>query len=122
MQKTILVAEDDKNISNLIKEMIERKGYKAITAKNGAEAYRAYRKTRFDLLITDIKMPEMDGLTFIKMVREQDKAIPILIITAYSSERNRALAKGYGVSGILQKPFTVLDVSRAIESAINPPE
>ena len=118
MKKTILVAEDDLNISGLIKEIVERKGFHAVIAHNGAEAYEEFKKNKFDLLITDLKMPKIDGIDLIKMVREKDRVIPIVIITGYGSEKNRALAKSFGVSKILTKPCSVLDISEALNSTI----
>ena len=122
MNKTILVAEDDPNISGLIKEIVERKGFRAVIAHNGAEAYEEFNKNDFDLLITDLKMPKIDGIDLIKMVREKDRVIPIVIITGYGSEKNRALAKSFGVSKILMKPCTVLDISDALDYTLKPTE
>jgi len=119
MQKNILVAEDDNNIANLIKEIIKRKGNNAILATNGAEAFKLFTSIKVDLIITDLKMPHVDGITLIKMIREKDKNTPIIIITGYGSEKNRSKANKLGVSTILQKPCSVIDISNAIESALN---
>jgi len=120
MQKNILVAEDDKNIANLIKEIIERRGNTALVAHDGEEAYKTFTSFKFDLIITDLKMPNIDGMTLIKMVRETDKDIPIIIVTGYGSEKNRALAKKYGVAEILSKPCPLREISQAIERCLQP--
>jgi DNA-binding response OmpR family regulator len=120
MKKTILVAEDDLNISRLIQEIVKRKGYHAVVAKNGEDAFEQFKEKKFDLLITDLKMPKVDGIALIKMVRERDKVIPIVILTGYGSEKNRALAKSLGVSKILMKPCSVLDISNALDYTLKP--
>ena len=119
MHKNILVAEDDKNIANLIKELIKRKGNNAILATDGEEAFKLFSSVKVDLIITDLKMPHIDGMTLIKMIREKNKSIPIIIITGYGSEENRNKANLLGVSTILQKPCSIIDISNAIESVLN---
>lgn len=120
MQKKVLIIEDDINIAKLIKEIVERKGNSAIIANDGEEACNVLNTTRFDLIVTDLKMPKVDGMSLIKMVRENDKDIPIIIITAYGSDSNIALAKSYGVSKILSKPCSIMEISEAIHTYISP--
>ncbi len=117
MQKNILVAEDDRNIANLIKEIIKRKGNIALLAKDGDEAYKIFNNVKVDLIITDLKMPKIDGMTLIKMIREKNNEIPIIIVTGYGSEENRKKAKEYGVKTILQKPCSIMDITKAIENS-----
>ncbi len=115
MQFNILVAEDDRNISNLIREIVERKGNNVLLAKDGEEALQIFNTLKVDLVITDLKMPKVDGITLISRIRERNRDLPIIIITGYSSEKNRALAKQHGVSEILSKPCSLMDISRAID-------
>lgn len=119
MGKNILIAEDDRNIAKLIKEIIERKGNTAVVTVDGDEAYKVFSSIKFDLIITDLKMPKVDGMSLIKMVREKNKKVPIIIITGYGSEKNRALAKSYGVNKILSKPCSIMDISQAIDSILH---
>jgi DNA-binding response OmpR family regulator len=115
MQSNILVAEDDRNISNLIREIVERRGDNALLAKDGEEALQIFCTLKVDLVITDLKMPRLDGMTLISRIRERDQDLPIIIVTGYGSEKNRQLARQYGVSEILSKPCSLMDISRAIE-------
>jgi two-component system response regulator FlrC len=119
MKKNILIAEDDKNIAMLIKEIIERKGDTAIVTTDGDEAYKVFSNIKFDLIITDLKMPKVDGMSFIRMVRKKNNDIPIIIVTGYGSEKNRNLAQGYGVSQILSKPCSIVDITEAIETTLS---
>jgi DNA-binding response OmpR family regulator len=114
MRKNILIAEDDRNIAKLIKEIVERKGNSA------DEAFKVFNSIKFDLIITDLKMPKIDGMDLIKMVRAKNKDIPIIIITAFGSDRNRALAENFGVTKILSKPCSIVEISQAIETSLVP--
>jgi DNA-binding NtrC family response regulator len=119
MGKNILIAEDDKNIAKLIKEIVERKGNTAVVAVDGDEAYKVFSSIKFDLIITDLKMPKTDGMTLIKMIRKRNKGIPIIIITGYGTDETWAEAKSYGVSTILSKPCSIVDITKAIEGTLN---
>ncbi len=119
MRANVLVADDDKTIANLIREIVERRGSTALIAHDGEQAYKIFNHFKVDLIITDLKMPNVNGLSFIKMVREKNSEVPIIIITAYGSEENRKQAFNYGVEHILAKPCSVIDISHAIENTLN---
>ena len=86
---------------------------------DGDEAYKVFSSIKFDLIITDLKMPKKDGMSLIKMIREKNKDIPIIIITGYGSDKTRATAKGYGVTTILSKPCSIVDITEAIDGILN---
>lgn len=119
MEKNILIVEDDKNIGNLIKEIVQRKGNIATLACNGEEGFKAFSSIKFDLVITDLKMPKLDGISLIKLIREKNRSVPIIIITGYGTDENVITAKKYGVEKFLKKPCSVLDISKAIDEALN---
>ncbi len=119
MSHTILVAEDDSVIAGLIREVVKRMGDTAITAGDGDEAMQIFSSRKIDLIITDLKMPKLDGITFIKMVRGQNRDIPIIIITGYGSEKNRMVAENYGVTEFLSKPCSIRDISEAIKKNLS---
>jgi len=118
MKKTVLVSEDDRHIASLLQEIIERKGYGVVLTKDGQQAYEEFKRQKYDLVITDLNMPKIDGISLVKLIRETDKQVPIVIITGYGSEKNRALAKSYGVEKFLTKPCTVKDICEAVENMI----
>jgi len=118
MKNNILIVEDDKNISKLIKEIVKRKGFSGVVAEDGEIAHKLFESMNFNLIITDLKMPKVDGITFIKMVRDKNSNIPIIVITGYGSEKNRALAKEYNVSYFLVKPCPIKEISNAIDNAM----
>jgi DNA-binding NtrC family response regulator len=118
MAGNILVADDDRTIAHLIREIIERRGSTALVAYDGEQALKIFNSFKVDLIITDLKMPHLDGMNLIKTIRESNPDIPIIVITGYGSDKNYALAQNYGVSNFLSKPCSVLDISRAIDNAL----
>ena len=119
MARNILIADDDRTIAHLIKEIIERRGNTALVAYDGEQAFKIFNNFKLDLIITDLKMPNVDGMSLIRMIRESNTDIPIIIITGYGSDQNYALAQNYGVTNFLSKPCSVIDISRAIDSALD---
>jgi len=119
MARNILVADDDRTIAHLIKEIIERRGSTALVAYDGEQAFQIFNNFKVDLIITDLKMPHVDGMSLIKMIRKLNTDIPIIIITGYGSDRNYSLAQSYGVTDFLSKPCSVVEISRAIDSALS---
>ena len=113
MSINILVADDDKTIANLIKEIVERRGSSALVAYDGEQAYKIFNNFKVDLVITDLKMPNVDGIGLIKMIRQKNKTIPIIIITGYGSDENYELAQSYGVS-----EATVSRIIRKVETVL----
>ena len=122
MSSNILIADDDRTIANLIREIVERRGSTALVAYDGEQALKIFENVKVDLIITDLKMPNLDGMSLIKMIRQKYADIPIIIITGYGSDENYALAQSYGIASFLSKPCSVLDISRAIEQALQIPD
>jgi CheY-like chemotaxis protein len=81
--KTILVVDDEKHVCLLYEEEFKDEGYNVLTASNGREALEIVEQHNPDLVLLDIKMPEMDGSEFLRHVRQVDTALPIIISTAY---------------------------------------
>jgi len=81
--KTILVVDDEKHICLLYEEELKDEGYHVLTASNGLEALEILTKQVPDLVLLDIKMPEMDGAEFLRQVRMVHQTLPIIIVTAY---------------------------------------
>ena len=86
--KTILVVDDEESIRFLYREELEDEGYRVITASDGEEALRKLRKEAPDLVTLDIRMPGMDGIEVLHLIREMDKEIPVIMSTAYGEYRN----------------------------------
>ncbi len=116
MTQRVLVAEDESIIRMDLREMLEEEGYEVFEAGDGEAAIRIARDRRPDLVILDIKMPVMDGLTAARTIGEE-RIAPCLILTAYSQRELVEQAAESGAMGYLVKPFTKQDLLPAIEIA-----
>lgn len=116
-KKVILVAEDVDSNYMLVKAFIG-KVYTLVHAKNGIETIQKYKECNPDLILMDIKMPEMDGLEAIKIIREDDKEVPIIALTAYAFASDKVAAMEAGSTDFLTKPIVKNDLFAAIERAI----
>lgn len=103
----LLIVEDDKELNNSICSYFESNGYKVVQKLNGAEALAEFEKQEFDLIITDIMMPLMDGFTFVEKVRYKNSQIPIIFITARDDKFSMQLGYKIGVDDYLVKPFDI---------------
>ena len=108
MAKRILVVDDDENILNLEKTILEQKGFDVTAASGGADALRVLSGATFDLVLLDVMMPEVDGFTVCRKIKEDSrlKDIPVIFLTAKGG--GEALAEGFESGAIMyiNKPFT----------------
>jgi two-component system chemotaxis response regulator CheY len=107
MGKTALVVDDSTTIREMVYSSLHDAGFEAFTAGNGQEALDTLSGKLVDLIISDLNMPVMDGLTFLKQVRSQNafKTVPILVLTTESHQAMKEQAKAAGATGWLVKPF-----------------
>jgi DNA-binding response OmpR family regulator len=103
----ILLAEDDKNLGNLLKEYLEAKGYKTTLAINGKEAFDLFVKNQFDICIFDIMMPVQDGYTLAREVRRLNGTVPIIFLTAKSMKEDVIEGFNAGADDYITKPFSM---------------
>lgn len=101
----ILVVEDDKSLNALVCSYLSDNGYEYKSCFNGKEALATMEENEIDLIISDVMMPEMDGFAFAKKVRENDKQIPILFMTALDDKPSKQLGYKIGVDDYVVKPF-----------------
>ena len=106
MKGSILVIEDDKNTQEVIVEALKNKGYNVDLADSGIEGFTAYKNKKYDLIITDVIMPGIDGYQLIKLIRSKNKEIPILMLTALKEEYNQLKAFKIGIDDYIIKPFS----------------
>ncbi|MBF0320907.1 MAG: sigma-54-dependent Fis family transcriptional regulator [Nitrospirae bacterium] len=114
--KPILVVDDDSQMRDALKEAIQRLGYEATVAENGQDGLNKMANTPFAMIITDMKMPKMDGLTFLKEVRRRVGNLPVLVITGYGTVENAVEAMKEGASDYLMKPFSFDKLNAKISS------
>jgi two-component system chemotaxis response regulator CheY len=107
MAKKILAVDDSKTMRDMVTFTLRKAGFDVMEAIDGQKALDAMTGSKFDLIITDINMPVMDGITLIKNVRtgSSHRAVPILILTTESDDAKKAAGKSAGATGWLVKPF-----------------
>ncbi|MGL4588704.1 MAG: response regulator transcription factor [Mycoplasmatales bacterium] len=102
----ILVVEDETSLQQLISEVLKSNGYTVFCANNGVEGYELYMQETFDLVITDVMMPNMDGHQFVKLIRSKDTEIPIMLLTALGEEEDEVHGFDIGANDYISKPFS----------------
>lgn len=101
----ILIAEDDKNLLRLINDVLKNNGYNPYSAKNGKEALEIMEKVQIDLLVTDIMMPDTDGYTLTQTLRDCNYNMPVLMITAKDSFKDKEKGFMVGTDDYMVKPL-----------------
>lgn len=101
----ILVAEDDASLNKIVCGHLNANGYEAIGVPNGRAALEKMEAAHFDMLISDIMMPEMDGFTLAETVRAADKSMPLLFLTAREDIASKQRGYGLGIDEYIVKPF-----------------
>lgn len=124
MSKKILVIDDEELLTKTFSRMLEKRGYEVFIAKNGQDACEIAEEEVFDLIITDIKMPGIDGIETVKQLRNiflKRKKIypPEIFITGFADEHQEKEAKKLNPVAYILKPFDVQMLLQRIENAIN---
>ena len=117
-QGRILVVDDDPLMLDFLKEALLRQGYKVDTAEDGEEALRKVEEEGYDLVITDVKMPGVDGMTVLESVKRDFADTEVVVITAYGTIRNAVEAMKMGAYDYLTKPFSVEEVEVVVQRAL----
>ena len=119
MEDQILIVDDEKITCNVIAQRLKREGFSCVTAYNGKEAFEYFCKGNFSLVISDIRMPEKDGLELLRLVKAVRPNMKFIIMTAYAEIEVAVEAMHLGASDLLIKPFelelAVFSVKKAIE-------
>ncbi len=113
----ILVVDDEQLLVKGIKFNLENEGYQVETAYDGAAALELARSNDFDLIILDLMMPEMDGLTACMRIREFS-AVPIIMLTARSEDADKIIGLESGADDYITKPFNVLELKARIRALL----
>lgn len=107
MAFTILIIDDEKEMCLSLAEIFQREGYKTVSSTNPLAAVELLARNKIDLILMDIKMPEMSGIDLLKQIRLSDSNIPIFMITGFSSVESAVKAMKYGATDYLEKPLNV---------------
>jgi excisionase family DNA binding protein len=114
----VLVVDDEASIRDLLSKTLALAEYEVDVAPDGRSALDRMRMYPYDLLIADLKMPGMDGLSVIREAKRYKTDLPVIVITGFSTESSAIEAINLGVSGYLTKPFRVPEVLKQAEKAL----
>jgi len=115
----ILVVDDDQGMREFLEIMLTREGYKVKAASGGKEALSLCGKKKFDLVITDLKMPKIDGIDLLKAVKEISPETMVILITGYASGETAVAAMKEGAFDYLEKNFDVEDLKSTVKDALS---
>ncbi|MCP4352684.1 MAG: response regulator [Desulfobacterales bacterium] len=120
MPNTIIIVENSNAVRELIGFTLERDGYKVIKAEDGFDALKKMNMSAVDMIFTDIHMPNMDGIEFIRHVRANPKYrfVPIIIVTTDSNESLKEKARTAGVTAWIIKPFKKDQLLRVVKRVL----
>lgn len=118
MVERLLVVDDEPSMREFLEIMLAHDGYQVSTASDGDAAYKIYRQEEPDLVLTDVKMPGMNGLDLIKQIHSLDPAVPIIAITAYACTDDALRAVKEGAYDYVSKPFEIDDLRIIIRNAL----
>jgi len=114
----ILVVDDDQGMREFLEIMLTREGYTVSTASDAVKALNRCKKETFDLIITDLKMPKMDGIKFLQEVKDLSPDTMVILITAYASGETAVTAMNEGAYDYVEKDFAIDDLKRIIQNAL----
>ncbi len=114
----ILVVDDEPDFRIILDKILEKVGFTVMTATNGEEAFQLFTKNKFDLVVTDIHMPKVDGIQLIKQIKDENPWIPIIAISGYETESAIHSKIDSKKIYFLRKPFLKKDIEEVINNAL----
>jgi len=117
--KTILVVDDDPELTDGLRMVLERRGYRVITARDGQQGKQQVYNQRPDLMILDMMMPRMGGYPVLEHFKGKPDAPPIIMITANEGSRHKAYAEYLGVIDYIRKPFAMERLLESVERGLS---
>ena len=105
-KKTLLIVDDDNVILEVLSEYFLKQGYDVVLAHNGDEAVQLLKYKAIDLVVTDIRMPKMNGLSLLKHIRTKSSSLPVILMTGYELSRTELSCLSYPADAYITKPFT----------------
>lgn len=118
MNYKILVVEDDNQIQELIVEFLSSQDYIVDTANDGVEGYEKFKSGKYDLVILDVMMPKLDGHSLCKMIRNIDKEVSVIFLTALGDEENEIKGFDLRADDYISKPFSFNILIKRVEAVL----
>jgi CheY-like chemotaxis protein len=117
----ILAIDDEQSIRNLLDTLLRRKGYDVVLAESGQKGLELLRRERPDVIILDLKMPEMDGLTVLRQIRTLDPKKPVIILTGAGTAEAEQQVRALGVTEYVEKEFSLHLLGDSLKRLLNNP-
>lgn len=116
--KRVLVVDDEQGLRDLLHMTLEAEGYQVMTACDGLEALTLMEKEKFQLVITDIMMPNMDGIKLLEEIKKKDGQIEVIVVTGYGHIETVEHALKKGAYECILKPYSIDKIIKAVEKAL----
>jgi len=108
--RSILVVEDDADIANLVKMNLEKEGYEVTRAADGREGIQLFDQGAYDLVMLDLMLPHVDGMEVCRHIRNSERYVPVMMVTAKSEDANKVAGLEIGADDYITKPFSIAEV------------
>jgi len=118
----ILVIDDEQGIRNLLDTLLRRKGYDVVLAESGRQGLELFRRERPDVIVLDLKMPEMDGLTVLQQIKNLDPGKPVIILTGAGTAEAEKQVRALGVTEYVEKEFSLHLLGDSLKRLLNNPD
>ncbi len=115
----ILLAEDESSVREFVNRALVHRGHEVTAVNDGGEALEALQERRYDLLLSDIVMPRVDGVALALKASKEFPDMRIVLMTGYAAERDRAYNLDALVHDVVSKPFTLSDICDTVDAALN---
>jgi len=115
----ILVADDEKKMRHLLSMILEESGHEVLCAEDGEQAFLAVQDEKFDMVVSDIKMPRMDGIALLAAIKEAQIPCPVIFITAFATVDSAVEMMRMGAADYITKPFDMEQIILAVERTLN---
>jgi DNA-binding response OmpR family regulator len=115
---TVLLVDDEDSVQKLLTYPLEREGYRVVQARDGEEALDLYRAEPVDLVILDLMLPRLDGLAVCRRLREEESAVPIIMLTARGDEGDKVLGLELGADDYITKPFSIREFMSRVRALL----
>jgi len=119
--KRILIVDDEKYIRDILSEILSTMGFEVVVASNGNEGLELFHRDCFDLVLTDLQMPGMDGWTLALRIKDESSNTPVVLITGFDREGIMEKLKGSCVDCAVFKPFGLEDIERTVQKILSKP-
>ena len=118
-EKKILIVDDNPHMCNLLADILEIFNYQGIKAKDGEEALVFLKKDNYDMVITDLRMPNLGGMDLLKTIKDENPSLPVVIITAFGKSDTQQDVMAAKADGYLAKPFKVDEIENLLKKLLN---